>query len=319
MDPKLLSQLSEVVLQGSLSRAAVTLQVTQPTLTRNMKAIEEAVGAPILRRGRYGVTPTNLGVRLSEQGRIIASAMNMADDTIEHWRIGLVGEVRLGIGPMLSSSLLPGFFAENPMRNANFTLRVRTDVPAVLLQKLRNHEIDMAILPSHARMAMDEAIQEVLFEDEICIMAGSRSPLINLPGKVKAPLLATQAWICINNVARYRLSHDQASKMLEIENVVAKFRFDGDITTPMALLRDSEMLALAPRQFAKKYAALGGIQILETDVELPKRSIVLKVHKGNETDPSVMALSKMIKDYIHKLGLSKEPDTNTVRETDSVD
>ncbi len=297
MDPKLLSQLREVIVQGSLSRAALSLNVTQPTLTRNMKAIEEAVGAPVLRRGRYGVTPTKIGERLSEQGRIISSAMTMADETVQHWRTGLTSEVRLGVDSMTSASLMPGFFATNPLKDEKFSVRVVAAEPTDLKQKLRSREIDMAILPSCSESVMDKLTQVELGSDEFCVMAGSRSPLVNLSDKIKTRLLLTQTWMSINNTAQIKHCHDQVVKLLGIDSIVPKFRFDGDVSAPITLLRNSDMLSLAPRQFAEKYVAKGGIHILDIDVELPKCEIFLATRKENENDSSAMKLSEMIKNY----------------------
>lgn len=311
MDPKLLSQLWEVVQQGSLSRAAMSLHVTQPTLTRNMKAIEEAVGAPVLRRGRYGVTPTNLGERLSEQGRIINSAMTMADETVEQWRTGLVGEVKLGVGAMMSASLMPGFFAANPMKDSKFTVRVVAGEPTDLMKKLRSHEIDMAIVPSYSKLVIDKVMQEVLFTDDLCVIAGSQSPLIDLPGQIKPQLLASQTWIAMNSFVKVKHAHDQAAILLGIERVVPKFRFDGDVTAPLAMLRNSNMLALAPRQLASEYVAMGGIHILNIDIELPKRDIVLRVSKENEDNACVMELSSKIKHYFSGIDYLAEPEVHT--------
>jgi len=320
MDPKLLSQLSEVILQGSLSRAALSLHVTQPTLTRNMKAIEEAVGAPVLYRGRYGVTPTSLGERLCEQGRVISDAMSTADETVQHWRTGLVGEVRLGVGAMLSAALMPDFFAANPMKNANYSVRIVVENPTELIQKLRKHEINMAILPTFFKSVADKMTQDVLFTSELCVLAGSRSPLIKLNGKINTELLTTQPWISINNTSRMRHGPDQADQLLGIESVVPKFRFEGDVAAPTALLRNSDMLAIVPRYFATQCVAKGGIHILKTDVALPTRDIVLRVRKANKNDSCAMEFARLIKSHFMDNENRPKPDeraTNQVHAMDS--
>ena len=71
MDPKYLVQLAIIAELGSVTKAARTLNVTQPTLSRTIKVIEDRVGGAVLRRGRYGVTPTEIGLRLAEEGREI--------------------------------------------------------------------------------------------------------------------------------------------------------------------------------------------------------------------------------------------------------
>ena len=73
MNPNLLKQLAIVVKQGSISSAAEQLYVTQPTLTRGIQQLEARVGAPVLKRTRYGVVPTEIGARLALIGeRILA-------------------------------------------------------------------------------------------------------------------------------------------------------------------------------------------------------------------------------------------------------
>lgn len=319
MDPKLLFQLTEVILQGSLSRAALSLHVTQPTLTRNMKAIEEAVGAPVLRRGRYGVTPTTLGERLSQQGSIITDAMNLAEETVQHWRTGLVGEVRLGVSAMLSTALVPEFFTANPMKESNYSIRVIAAEPTELVQKLRKHEINIAILPSHSKAGSHKITQDVLFANDLCILAGSQSPLIRLPGNINIELLITQTWISINNMARIRRSSDQADKLHGIDSVVPKFRFEGDVATPIALLRDSDMLAIAPRYFAKYCVALGGVHILKTDIELPKCDIVLQVSKEYKNNSCVMELSNLLKKHFTDDGGRPKPNRQTTNDIHVMD
>ena len=71
MNPKYLAQLATIVELGSVTKAAQKLNTTQPTLSRIIKLIEDRVGAPVLRRGRHGVTATEIGFRLADSGREI--------------------------------------------------------------------------------------------------------------------------------------------------------------------------------------------------------------------------------------------------------
>ena len=77
MNPKYLAQLATIVELGSVTKAAQKLNTTQPTLSRTIKLIEDRVGAPILRRGRHGVTATEIGFRLAEsQGERYCAGLN---------------------------------------------------------------------------------------------------------------------------------------------------------------------------------------------------------------------------------------------------
>ena len=50
-----------VIEEGSVNRAAVRLRITQPALSRQMKALENEVGGRLLERESSGVKPTGLG------------------------------------------------------------------------------------------------------------------------------------------------------------------------------------------------------------------------------------------------------------------
>jgi len=297
MDPKLLSQLCEVIEQGSLSRAAHTLGVTQPTLTRNIKAIEEQIGSPVLRRGRYGVTPTHLGERLAEQGRIIRNASLTAEEAVQHWQTGLAGDIRLGISTILFSTLMPEFLDANPMRAPSFTMSIVSSDTNGLLQKLRRKELDIAILTTNRNTVMESLVQDVLFEDQVCVLAGSQSPLINMPARVTTSMLSTQNWMTFLNKSRLRHLHDQVTQLLGIDEIIPKFRFDGNVAGAMNVLEHSDMLTLATRKFAEQHVKPGGIQIIEVDIDLPKRDVGLWINKDNQTDSIVNQMSKILKSF----------------------
>lgn len=68
---KLLSQFLAVADAGTLSGAATTLLITQPTLTINMRKLEENIGAPLFERSSRGVRLTRYGETLYENARLM--------------------------------------------------------------------------------------------------------------------------------------------------------------------------------------------------------------------------------------------------------
>ena len=68
---KLLTQFLAVADAGSLSGAATTLLITQPTLTFNMRKLEETFGAPLFERSSRGVRLTRYGETLYENARLM--------------------------------------------------------------------------------------------------------------------------------------------------------------------------------------------------------------------------------------------------------
>jgi len=68
---KMLTQFLAVADAGSLSAAATTLLITQPTLTFNMRKLEETIGAPLFERSSRGVRLTRYGETLYENARLM--------------------------------------------------------------------------------------------------------------------------------------------------------------------------------------------------------------------------------------------------------
>ena len=74
LDPKHLAQLSVIVEAGSFQSAADRLGVTQPALSRNMRALEGRLGTPVFKREGRRSVPNSLGLRLARNGLAIRLA-----------------------------------------------------------------------------------------------------------------------------------------------------------------------------------------------------------------------------------------------------
>ena len=83
---KLLNQFLAVAEAGTISGAATALFVTQPTLTFNMKKLEETMGVPLLTRSSRGVELTNYGETLYQNARLMRRLYDNTLKAIENQR-----------------------------------------------------------------------------------------------------------------------------------------------------------------------------------------------------------------------------------------
>ena len=141
-----LRYLLAVAEHGHFGRAAEACGISQPTLSVQVRKLEELLGVALFERTSKAVTPTVACERLlghvraavAEADEILAVARNLRDP--------LAGRFRLGIIPTLAPYLLPLVFA--PLREALPTLELEPweDQTAALLERLRAHELDAALL-----------------------------------------------------------------------------------------------------------------------------------------------------------------------------
>ena len=288
MDPKHLFYLSEIIRYGSLSRASERLGVVQPTLTRIVKILEDRTGAPVLRRGRYGVNPTELGERLAETGKAIARQMEHAEEAVDQWRSGLSGELRAGIGPMLAVSVMPAFIRNTLESTWPYALRVTTATAGRLVQRLNNGELDVAIAPLQLNLHQERLHQETILEDRMAVFAGARSPLLQVSGTVDVEQLASGTWIRTGARASIYEAEGDYFEILGIRDVVPKVSFTGDISMALALLKSTDVLIALPENLTAWCPDIKPRQKLKIEAELPRRDIALWMTNSNKDRPEIL-------------------------------
>jgi DNA-binding transcriptional LysR family regulator len=98
MEFRLLRSFQALAQQGHFGRAARSLHVSQPALTKQMRQLEEEIGGPLFVRGRHGAQLTSAGLLFrGEVDRLLLQADRVLDRAQRAAR-GEVGELRLGFG-----------------------------------------------------------------------------------------------------------------------------------------------------------------------------------------------------------------------------
>lgn len=131
---------------GHFGRAAKACNVSQPTLSGQIKKLEDELGVQLFERGRGGAKPTDAGRAVAEQARIALRAASEIRQIAQAAQDPFAGEFRLGLIPTVAPYLIPRFVAR--MRNALPDLSViyREDITERLIRDLEAGTIDAAIL-----------------------------------------------------------------------------------------------------------------------------------------------------------------------------
>lgn len=127
-------------------RAAELSYVSQPTLSVAVKKLEDELGVVLFERNRGEARPTPVGERIIEQARRVLSEARRVEDIAKEGRDELNGSLRIGaiytVGPYLLPTLVPRLKAAAP----EMPLVIEENFTAVLLEQLRDNELDVAIL-----------------------------------------------------------------------------------------------------------------------------------------------------------------------------
>lgn len=300
MDPRSLLHLAEIVDLGSFSRAAAVLHVTQPTLSREIKQLEDRVGAPVLKRGRYGVTPTSIGQVLARQGRAIRASMSEAQTGVREWKSGLEEELRIGMGTMVSLALLPRYLESAFRSEWTSRLRFRTEVPTKLVESMQTGDIDIAIAPAELYFSDEALTQKLAFSDTVSVYAGSGHPLART-GSAKIAELGDYDWLGIGTLSRFRGTTGELLETIGVPNIRTKIEFSGNVSTPIELMRSGKWLGLIP-DFLKPFLP-GAEDLVRISLvkALPSRDVAYWFRRDVADHPRLMRFCASFSEFLAEL------------------
>ncbi len=159
------------------TRAAETLRVAQPSLSKQIRTLEEDLGAPLFSRARGNITLTPAGEALLPLARRILADVETARREVQDLAGLRRGRVRLGATPSLFAGLLADALAVFRRRYPGIELHVEEGGSRDLVRDLARGHLDLAliILPLHST---DPALETapILREDLLVVSARSEAP-----------------------------------------------------------------------------------------------------------------------------------------------
>ena len=163
----------KVAEEGSFTRAASEIGLSQSALSRSIARLEGELGQPLFERQTRKVVLTDAGRVLVDRARKI---LLMVDDVrTEIGDDGQSGRVRIAAIPTIAPYFLPECLQTFQKRFPQSQLIVQEDTTENLLKKVADGEVDIAIaaLPIVAKYLEVEP----LFEEELLLVCGAQHPL----------------------------------------------------------------------------------------------------------------------------------------------
>jgi len=268
MNFKQLTYFMAVADELHFGRAAERLGIAQPPLSRQIKQMEDDMGAVLFNRGRSSISLTQAGERLHERGRDILS--NIEDTQLEVRRIGQGAEGRLRIGFVGSATygILPNIIKSFRANYPQINLSLLPMNNAQLHRQLVNRAIDVAFA------------RPTLIDAEITVKKLGEEPLVlAAPDIVDAGTRRTAnlAHFADRNMILYpeypRPSYADfvldacADKGFEIRNRV----FTMDLQTALSLVAIGEGVCIVPASVGN--AKRNGIRFLRIEPELASTAL----------------------------------------------
>jgi DNA-binding transcriptional LysR family regulator len=178
MELRQLRHLVTVARFASFGLAAEHLNLTQPALSKSIRALELSKGVRLLERGPSGVRPTVFGERLIEYGKLVLALTAEAEGEIDAMRGVRRGTLHVGA----PASALRGVVAQTVKRFAenhpDIDIRINEALNEALYSDLLNGAIDLAIMSRPGEINTDEIELRALLDVPILIVADKDHELV---------------------------------------------------------------------------------------------------------------------------------------------
>lgn len=163
-----------VVDLGSFTRAAEELNLSQPAVTKQVKALEKELGSPLLeRRGRQ--------LRLTREGELVYPYAKRIINTAEECRDALHnlrapgrGVLSIGTVPTIALFTLPDVLAQFARERPLVSVRLRTGSNPEVVDMVLRGEVDLGILP--IPFTHEQLRTTPLFHDPILLVSSPQAP-----------------------------------------------------------------------------------------------------------------------------------------------
>ncbi|CAB3936853.1 LysR substrate-binding domain-containing protein [Achromobacter insolitus] len=282
MKPNQLHAFVAVATQRSIRAAARSLGVSAPAVTKIVRELERELDAPLVERSVKGIQLTDCGAALLPRARLLLDDLRRAREEVAQLRDGNAGQVRMAVSAAFAQTLFVPAFQRLRERRPGVSLHVSEAGPAGMLARLREPQVDFAVMHADPELLQDEFICLPLFPVRLVVGMRKQHPLRNrrsirdlldaewaLPGDGGDPLSATTRLF--------------AALDLPVPRRVVQ----GDsLSAALALVSQTDHIGLFIEPLAKAVFGKLGIRLLEPEDPLPILQVCVIHRRGSELTPA---------------------------------
>lgn len=255
---------------GSFALAARVANVSQPTLSQQIRALEQRLGTTLLERSATGAMLTPVGRSivvtarriLSDASDIVALAAGASDR--------LTGTLKLGTTPTLGPYLLSPIIAELHRMAPQLRLHVREGIPDEQLLELSRGNIDVMLGP--LPMAGDDLSIEPLFREPLHLVAALDHP-IDTDGAMTREVLTGSPLLTLD--PRHHLARQAAGIAEQHGMTIAPDYYGTSLESLHQMVASGLGLALLPSLYLRSAGGMAGLKMLPVEGWRVHRSIAI--------------------------------------------
>lgn len=164
--------------QKNISKTALSLYISQPSLTKRIKQMENEFRVPIILRGPKGIQFTPEGEYLAKGAEEMLERMRVMKEHVWDMDKEVMGTLRLGVSNFFSKHMLPRMLKQFRSTFPKVEFNVSTGWSKEILRLVQNQKVHVGFVRGEYPWADSK---QLLFVENICIVSEKEIPLIELP------------------------------------------------------------------------------------------------------------------------------------------
>jgi LysR family cyn operon transcriptional activator len=272
---------------GGFTRAAEALHVSQPTLSQQIRQLEETLGVSLFDRSSRTVKPTDAGEAYIECARRVLVELEAGKRALHDVKDLSRGTLRLAMTPTFMAYLVGPLVRDYVARFPNIHLEIFELSMDDIEAGLADDSLDIAIAFNEVRSADIESIPA--FTETLGVMVGRDHPLYDSQVALPAEELAQLEFALLTPdfITRTRINEYFAQEQITPKVVIEV----NSVSTLLEVIRHTAIATILPEAIASQERALRKIPLLG---EAPTRGAALLRRKNNYHSAASVAFMNLV-------------------------
>jgi DNA-binding transcriptional LysR family regulator len=286
---------------GSMAKAAKSLAVSHPVVSKAIADLEDALGVRLFDRNSQGVEPTVYGRALAGCGNAVFDDLRQGVKQIEFLADPTAGEVRIGCGEVFVAGPLPAIIERLRDRHPRIVCHIdqATTASSADFHELRERRVDLVLGHILEPFESDDMSAEVLFRERTYVVAGKASKWARRR-KINLAELVDEPWLLVpsNTVWHATVEAGFAACGVKMPRPsVVSF----SVHLRNSLLPTGHYLAYLPESFMRFGAMRSSFKVLPVDFPVILRPAAIVTLKNRTLNPAAQPFINCAREVVKPL------------------
>lgn len=155
----------------SFTKAARELYITQPTLSQQIKSLEDEFGVPLFNRSRGDVTLTKAGQDFLYYANRITNNINKLSASLDNYCSLETGSIHIGLLLTFGYTKIPSYISDFQKIHPKVDIKISVNITSILVEQLLNNELDIVFITGHSSTLPQTLEVDLVSQSEMmCVM-----------------------------------------------------------------------------------------------------------------------------------------------------